>query len=453
MSFISKGLKLSGTNNTLKFIFLGCSFLFLGSVIASESFFVSHELLIACLVGLFSHQIFFPGRDDRHLTPFSRAWLLVLLVFFILNILPSMIHIVMDMAYGDRIKQHVENLLHLVFLAVWFFLAVKLNVSVVQLWKFLILSVVWVLWVLLYETYTLSGFEHLNSFIVLHRYGDVGSMYFINFGIYANTLFLILLGGLFWLRRLGWFWSFALVIALVIALVGAILSQSRTAWIGWPEAIIAWTVFYCYYLWVNQKKRVLFAGAVTVIAVVILLAQSSLYNLVEKRTVQAINDVEAYMDGRPSTSLGLRFIMYEAGWNSFVDHPFIGVGPAEFPNELKEQTGYVYSERFGIQDKYLSFGQAHNQFFMSAMEGGILAVVSLFLLFFYLFFVFAKQSKNKDFYRMSLGIVGLVFTIASFLTFMPESPLYRRDSFLFFFFLASFILVMVRAPILDDRKE
>ncbi len=444
---------MSETNNTLKFLFLGCSFLFLGSLIASESFFVPHELLIACLVGLFSYQKWAHQNLETSLNPFYKSWLWLLLAFFILNIIPSVIHAVMDMAYGDRLKQHVENLLHLAFFAIWFFLAVKLNVSVIQLWKFLILSVIWVFWVLFYETYTLNGFENLSSFIVLHRYGDVGSMYFINFGIYANTLFLILLGGLFWLRKLGWFWGFALVVALVVALIGAIFSQSRTAWIGWPEAMVAWTVFYSYYLWINQRKRVLFAGAVTVIAVVILLAQSSLYNLVEKRTVQAINDVEAYMDGRPSTSLGLRFIMYEAGWNSFVDHPLIGVGPAEFPNELKEQTGYVFSERFGIQDKYLSFGQAHNQFFMSAMEGGILAVMSLLLLFFYLFFVFAKQSKNKDFYRISLGIVGLVFTIASFLTFMPESPLYRRDSFLFFFFLASLILVMVRAPISDDRKK
>ncbi|KUJ75728.1 hypothetical protein AVO42_10610 [Thiomicrospira sp. XS5] len=443
---------MSETNNTLKFIFLGCSFLFWGSVIASESFFVPHELLIACLVGLFLYQIFFPGRDDRCLTPFSRTWLLVLLVFFILNILPSMTHAVMDMAYGDRLKQHVENILHLAFFAIWFFLAVKLNVSVLQLWKFLILSVIWVFWVLFYETYTLNGFENLSSFIVLHRYGDVGSIAPINFGIYANTLFLILLGGVFWFRKLGWGWILALLVALAIALTGSILSQSRTAWIGWPEAIIAWTVFYSYYLWRNQKKGVLFGGAVTVIAVVILLTQSSLYSLVEKRAVKAITDVEDYIDGRPLTSLGQRFVMYEAGWNSFKEHPLIGVGPDGFPNELKKQTESIFSEQFGIQNKYLSFGHIHNQFLMSAMENGILGVLSLIFLFLYLFVVFIQQAKNLNYYSKSLGVVGLVFMIASFLTFMPEVPLYRRDPFLFFFFVTSLLLVMLRAPMSDGKK-
>ncbi len=443
---------MSETNDTLKFIFLGCSFLFLGSLIASESFFVPHELSIACLVGLFLYQRFFLGRDERCLTPFSRAWLLVLLVFFILNILPSMIHAVMDMAYGDRLKQHVENLLHLAFFAIWFVLAFKLNVSAIQLWKFLILSVVWVFWVLFYETYNLNGFVNLSFFIVHHRYGDIGSSYVIDFGIYSNTLFLILLGGLFWLKKLGWFWGGALLVALGTALIGAILSQSRTAWIGWPEAFIAWTVFYSYYLWKSQKKILLLGGGVIVVTFVALLVQSSLFGLVEKRTLKAMDDVEAYMAGDPLTSLGQRFVMYEAGWDSFKKHPFIGVGPDEFPNELKKQTESIFSEQFGIQNTYLSFGQIHNQFLMSAMDGGIFGVFSLILLFLYLFVIFIKQAKSLNYYSKSSGVVGLVFVIASFLSFMPEVPLYQREQFLFFFFMTSLLLVMVEAPILDDRK-
>ncbi len=443
---------MSETNNTLKFIFLGCSFFFLGSLIASESFVIPHELPIVCLVLLFFYQKWVHRNSERSLSPFYKSWLWFLLIFFILNIIPSAIHAVMEMAYGDRLKQYVENLLHLAFFAIWFFLAVKVNVSVVQLWKFLILSVVWVVWVLFYETYTLNGFENLSSFIVLHRYGDIGSSYVIDFGIYANTLFLILLGGLFWLRRLGWLWGLALFVALAVALTGAILSQSRTAWIGWPEAIIAWTIFYSFYLWKNQKKGVLFGGTVTVIAVVILLTQSSLYSLVEKRTVKAITDVEDYIDGRPLTSLGQRFVMYEAGWNSFKEHPLIGVGPDEFPNELKKQTEGIFSEQFGIQNKYLSFGQIHNQFLMSAMESGIFGVFSLILLFLYLSVIFIQQTKNLNYYSKSLGVVGLVFMIASFLSFMPEVPLYQRKQFLFFFFVTSLLLVMLRAPISNDGK-
>lgn len=438
-------------SNNIKFLFLALSFLFVGTLIASKSFFIRHEIIILGFIGLFIYQKFFWGYKESQLN--SMTWLWVLFGFFVLNMIPSIMHAVIDMYYGNRLKLHVENLLHLVVFAIWYFLALRLNVSVVQLWKLLIASSIWVFWVLFYEIYTLNGFGNLAVFISEHRFGSIGSVYYIDFGIFSNTLFLILLGAFFWLRKLGVFWGVALAAAIGIDFVGAVLSQSLTAWIGWPEALIAWTIFYSVYLWSHQRRRLLFMGFSVFLFLSASLAQSPLFSVLSQRTELAIANVNAYFSGQPFTSVGERFVMYQAGWESFMEHPYIGVGPDKFKAEFKRQTERVFSERFGMQNRSLPYGNAHNQFMMSAMQGGILAILSLILLFSYLFYTFVPLTKNTNYYRMSLGVVGVVFTIASIFAFMPETPLYQRKSFLFFFFMVTLVLVMVKAPLESGFKN
>jgi O-antigen ligase len=112
-----------------------------------------------------------------------------------------------------------------------------------------------VLAVLLYEMLGLPNIEA----IVTHRFGESLTPHPIHFGLYSNLILIVLLGGFFWALSKGKNHLIALVVAIVVYMLGVILSESRTAWIGMPEAVIAWSIFYLAYFLRNVTR---FLGAI-----------------------------------------------------------------------------------------------------------------------------------------------------------------------------------------------
>lgn len=418
----------------------------IGGLIAREAALVPYEIVLGLLM-FFWGMFFFTGHE-RNLAPLLKGWMIILGLFFVMSTFPLIVHWVRGQSFDTYLSTRFEINLHLLFIALWTLLAFHLTKNILVIWKSLILSAGWVLWVILVEIWALKGQMGLMDFMTTHRFGDYASTYVIDFGIYSNTLFLFLLGALFWQKQLRLIWRLLLWIALIVSFSGAVLSQSRTAWIGWPEALIGWSIFYGYWFWTHfkglerRKWGVIVALSIALIGVGVSL--SGMFSIIEKRVELAIQDVQKYAAGTPDSSVGHRFVMYEAGWQSVMENPLWGVGPNGFKAEIQSQTQKVFKERFNKENAQLSYGNIHNQFLMSAMQQGIFGVLAVVLVFLFLFYAFFIRKPREDVWaQKSLRYTGAILTVASLLVFMPQTPLYDRTEFLYFFLMMSLALVMV----------
>jgi O-antigen ligase len=423
--------------------FFVLSFALLTGIVARNSGIISYELVLALILVTF---IFFIKKIKKNIQyqEYTNVilWFKFLLLFLILNFVAEFIHFWQGEDYSDRASDFVERYLHLILIMMLFALVMTGKNRVVWFWKWLILASFIVLWVLVYETVQV-GFEEVLT-VPVHRFGWLGSSYFIDFGIYSNTLFISLWGAFLWRRELGRFWIGMLILALIISLAGAILSQSRTAWIGWPEALIGWGSFYLYMLLRSKsyKKIVVILSAIVIL--VFFVFQTSAKNVVEKRVYQAFDDVERYMNGDPHTSLGLRFLMFEAALVQIKKTPWLGIGENQFHDFLNHGIAKIEVERFGKVAGNYSFTNIHNQFLMSWLLRGVLGLISVVLIFGFLFYAFSKQVKQaRTEQSKALGVLGVVFSVASFMTFMPETPLHSKAQFLFFFLMSTMFILML----------
>jgi len=415
--------------------------------IARQSFWLGLESVLL-LIAIFFSWIVYANRQEQSIKNLDKGLKIALIVFgsfMVFTLIPEFFRLLQGEAYHPKISGYVERHLHLILLVPIVILGAIFKLTAIDLWKILITATVFVLWVLL------SEFHYLQlsfSSIANHRFGAMSSSSVIDFGIYSNTLFVILIGTLFWFKRLSNVWKVLLLFALVISLSGAILSQSRTAWIGWPEAFIGWGSFYIYRLYKLKRIKMLIVFLMGVILVISAIAMSPAKEVLDKRIGMAMSDIAQYNNGNPSTSFGQRFVMYEIGVNQIKETPWLGIGISNFRSFLEEESQKVFEHKYGISGK-ISFSQIHNQFLMYFVTGGILAFTGLVLLFGFLLYYFFKKikgSQSDD--DKVLGIAGMIFTITSLMTFLPESPLQFKAQFVFFFTI-TFLLVVVN----ENSKE
>lgn len=271
----------------------------------------------------------------------------------------------------------------------------------------------------------------------------------IKFGIYANGLFIILLGGGIWAYRKGSLMFFVWIFLLITNLLAVVFSQTRTAWIGWPEAIIGWGLFYFLILirssLTARLKMTLLA--LPILFVVAFVSTESVYNVFEKRIALVFTDTQSYVSGeQPLTSVGLRYLMYEAAYELIKERPLMGYGADAFSENLQTVTSRLLKDKFNIKHPGLDFTQIHNQFLMIWLNYGVFALLALLSMFAFLFWHFFTGMRSASMDEKPIWIAGLVFSVASFMSFMPESPLqystYSSHFFLIFSLLLGFSMIL-----------
>lgn len=283
-------------------------------------------------------------------------------------------------------------------------------------------------------------FQHLSIERILlgSRLGDYyGNS--IKFGVYANALFILMLGGLYWSYKKSKLLFSIWVLFTICNLILVIFSQTRTAWIGWPEAIIGWTGYYLFLIWkssLGNRKKVLIT-ITPILFIVFISTNKTVQTIFDNRAQQAINQFSGYVAGESfDNSIGQRLVMYETAAKLIIDKPFVGYGPEGFREIFKGATSSTVMDKFGIEYAGLHYHHVHNQFLMTWVQYGVIPVVVLLIIFIYLAGFFIKGIKNSESEDKPIFIAGLVFTVATFLAFMPESPLeYSSYSAHYLFFL------------------
>jgi len=161
-----------------------------------------------------------------------------------------------------------------------------------------------------------------------------------------------------------------LAVYAAFSIVAIVMSQSRTAWLG---VLATGTVLAV--LFSKRKKTLVAAGAAVLLGGLLAYQFSP---LVKERIEAARKDVALYASGdvAKETSMGDRFLMWEAALRMFRSHPFGGVGTGDYGVTLES---YVRAGSFPV--RLLKYNQPHNLFLFTLATTGLAGFLALLYLF------------------------------------------------------------------------
>ena len=133
--------------------------------------------------------------------------------------------------------------------------------------------------------------------------------------------------------------------------------------------------------------------------------------LSQSKLMSTVSDLSGIQKGNYSTSMGLRYAMFDTGIQALQNHWLLGVGPSDYKRHVTTVSDTMnYTESV----KAFSSGamQLHNQYIMSLLLTGLLGFASLLLFLIYPIRVFLSSfKKNREpTALMSIGLlIGVVF--------------------------------------------
>lgn len=168
--------------------------------------------------------------------------------------------------------------------------------------------------------------------------------------------------------RTKWF-LFAFI---ALAVLGVLLSTSRTAWFGimLTSVIMAFLV---------KKSWKIFLIAALGIAAVCIAAYLTI-PFVDDRIHAIVSDISNFSAGVTETSIGERFLMWKAAILMFLSNPLMGVGTG---NYVSTMNAYVSAGR--VPEVLLQYNQPHNIYFFALATNGLLGFAALLYVFYRVF--------------------------------------------------------------------
>ncbi len=212
-------------------------------------------------------------------------------------------------------------------------------------------------------------------------------------------------------RKLGWFISMCVLIA----------TQSKTAWVG---ALLAYTIFSIYKILVQKSSRVGQSAMPLVIGGFVLVGMGGFVLLFGNSVGNWFGglDAETY---NSLTSLTGRTNIWNITIRSWLENPIFGYGPGLWDIEY----------RLKYAPQYLDIvGMAHNQFFQTLGESGILGVIGLVI------YMITLLKVGLQYFSATRG-VSLALVVIFLTRSISETPF--RNLALDMMFFAHFILFVL----------
>jgi len=270
-----------------------------------------------------------------------------------------------------------------------------------------------------------------------------GTMHPIRFGDLSLLMaFISLAGALYikdisrWMRALG-------MLAFAGGVLASVLSESRGGWVAVPALLIVslWPLFREITL---RNKILILAG--------IALVLTAMFNVpglkIEKRYEQAKYDILQYhKKDYSSTSIGLRFDMFEAAYWMFSENIIFGVGVGNYSKEVKK---YYESNDKRISKAIINFDNPHNEVLMHMATRGMVGLISLILLFFVGVFMFVTKMRKYDDRTLFYSVSGLLIFV-SYAHFGMSISLFMHRDFLLFFVI--YVLLFAAGANRETRRS
>jgi O-antigen ligase len=365
----------------------------------------------------------------RNKLPLPSPSLLIIVGLFILYFVLSLLNTLIFHSFDEVAEGKLKILLLFVGFALFILFLSRFRLTVDSFWWFFVFaSLVMNYWFYLeFQAIVIQGVSEND------RFGNVYG-HEVMFGIFSNSLLIIMLGGFVWAYKKHPSVMILWTILVLSNLAMVIMSQTRSAWIGWPEAVFGWGAFYLYLLSRSNHslKFKLFVSIVPLMVLTAIFSSKPVVEVFEKRIEIAGSDISHYLNGSDYyTSLGLRLVMYESSLEMISENPVTGVGPDYFSKNFSDYSLQVIEERFGVTDSVgiennrsdKPHSHAHNQFIMTWVQYGVLSLLTLIVIFVFLIAYFAKNINKVADEKKPIFVAGLIFSVASLLSFFPDSPL------------------------------
>lgn len=390
------------------------------------------------LIIIFTLTVWIIWRRNEPITKAIWVWCCLLLLYWFVTLIATYAHY----PPGKR----ALTILGVASL-VWVFAALtialyRLRPNIDFFWGLTLVGGVVALSLGVFDAYELGWF---SSGFFSDRLGSIHS-HAVKYAVIVNSMFIILLGSFSWAYRKHWLFLFFVFCIVVGLFMISVLSQSRTAWIGWPEALIGWGLYYSYLL-KNKFSSASYlniasvAGVITLL-VVITLSLDFLRTPLVERSMKAVSELQAYTSGENMKgSIGYRLAGYEVAIEQIPKTFWFGIGEDAFPEFIKSKSSEFALKEFNQKISGFEFSQLHNQYLMSFLTKGVFSFISIVLFFVFLVVFFIRHIRRSDGEKKAIAVAGLVFSISSFLAFMPETPLQNADTAIHFFLLCSLLIV------------
>lgn len=221
-------------------------------------------------------------------------------------------------------------------------------------------------------------------------------------------------------------YQWACYAASLLALLGAILSGSRGAYVMALGAALTWGIY---------RLRIRILIAFIVLLGIIGVAVYGISENVKHHVDRAVDDVVYYFsdqelpeidDGRRSISN--RFVLWRLSIPMFQDHPWFGIGGKNFGSKIRE-----HMDEAQRNDPLLRLDHAHNAFIDVLINKGLIGFVALSFIFFYPIYLFLRDRRSTP----NSTLLGMMYLAPLFIFSLSEDPfINNKETSIFVLFLS-----------------
>jgi len=160
----------------------------------------------------------------------------------------------------------------------------------------------------------------------------------------------------------------------------------------------------------------------TLVLVFITFVSYNTFSLFNQRVNFAINDIQKISNQNYNTSFGIRAVYWMISFDSFKEKPLLGSGLGDYHIVAKEMIAEHKYKGINEQTKaFIEDSHFHNQYLMILVQGGLLGLIFMIVLFYKLFCL-----KIDDIELKHISIIGFCVVLISFIAeplFLLQFPL------------------------------
>lgn len=188
-------------------------------------------------------------------------------------------------------------------------------------------------------------------------------------------------------------------------LLASFASGTRGGWLAIPMFI----ALFFYFRMHRVSQRTLWSTVITTLLGLTLILLSS--TAFHQRINEFVNDVSLFGQGSRDTSTGIRWQLYKASIDVFIQNPVFGVGPEGFASEMKPmmEAGKITSEA-----AELGRGEVHNDILSKSAGMGVFGLIAILAIYFVPLGLFWNAAKAESHQVKRAGILGITFVSGFF---------------------------------------
>lgn len=271
-----------------------------------------------------------------------------------------------------------------------------------------------------------------------------GGMHSILFGsiLLCEAFYLLVIAALnkqLWVRIIS-------LLGFALATLVVIWTQSRGVWVAYPVLLLVLVV-------VILNKYPFKFRIVGVSGLLCLLALSLLHPVVKQRVDMTQKNIQMYMaetdvsSWKRNTSIGIRFEMWKAGWQIFLENPLTGVGLGGY--DLAAEKG---RKRFGVSGSVFWFYHPHNQYISALSTRGIAGFVLLLaMLVLPFWYAVRRRPYGKD--RKETAVIIYLTCLAYVIFGLSDVPLEGKATIIFYVVFIAWLLSEFDRDSCKERLE